>query len=109
MTPRPKRNKTLQSLYLEPEQSRLLDELAAETRVPKAVLLREAVDDLLSKHGKGVITLTYIRLRAALKAARQQLAVYRRDIVQRRAGLVPLQNCDRAIARIDEARADIGD
>lgn len=45
-----KRNKHLQSLYLEPEKARLLDELAAQTRIPKAVLLREAVDDLLIKH-----------------------------------------------------------
>jgi predicted transcriptional regulator len=40
----------LQSLYLEPKKAELLDALAAETRIPKAVLLREAVDDLLIKH-----------------------------------------------------------
>jgi predicted DNA-binding protein len=39
-----------QSLYLEPERAELLDRLAAETRIPKAVLLREAVDDLLAKY-----------------------------------------------------------
>jgi len=44
------RLKTLQSLYLEPLQAKKLDELAARTRIPKAVLLREAVDDLLAKH-----------------------------------------------------------
>jgi Ribbon-helix-helix domain len=49
MTPR---RLHLQSLYLEPHKSGLLDELAADTRIPKAVLLREAVDDLLLKHGK---------------------------------------------------------
>jgi hypothetical protein len=37
---------------LEPEKAVLLDELAATTRIAKAVLLREAVDDLLTKHGK---------------------------------------------------------
>jgi ribbon-helix-helix protein len=42
----------LQSLYLEPRKAELLDALAVETRVPKAVLLREAVDDLLIKHKK---------------------------------------------------------
>jgi len=42
----------LQSLYLEPPKAELLDALAAETRIPKAVLLREAVDDLLVKHKK---------------------------------------------------------
>ena len=87
----------------------LLDDLAGETRIPKQVLLREAVDDLLSKHHKGVTTKTYIRLRAALKEARQQLAAYRRDIVGRNAGIVPLQACDRAIDRIDVARKEIGD
>lgn len=39
-----------QSLYLEPEKAKALDELADVTRIPKAVLLREAVDDLLVKH-----------------------------------------------------------
>jgi predicted DNA-binding protein len=42
----------LQSLYLEPKKAELLDSLAGETRIPKAVLLREAVDDLLIKHKK---------------------------------------------------------
>lgn len=41
-----------QSIYLEPEQAELLNELAAETRIPKAVLLREAVNDLLEKYKK---------------------------------------------------------
>jgi predicted DNA-binding protein len=42
----------MQSLYLDPEKADLLAALAAETRITKAVLLREAVDDLLSKYGK---------------------------------------------------------
>jgi hypothetical protein len=41
-----------QPIYLEPEKAALLDDLAANTRIPKAALLREAVDDLLTKHGK---------------------------------------------------------
>ena len=41
-----------QALYLDHDKAKLLDELSAETRIPKAVLLREAVDDLLMKHGK---------------------------------------------------------
>lgn len=49
MTPR---NLQAQPIYLEPEKAALLSELSAETRIPKAVLLREAVDDLLTKHGK---------------------------------------------------------
>jgi hypothetical protein len=47
---RSKRIKQLQSLYLEPAKSTLLDQLSDETRIPKAVLLREAVDDLLVKY-----------------------------------------------------------
>jgi predicted DNA-binding protein len=47
-----KREKHAQNLYLEPEKAALLDELATETRIAKAVLLREAVDDLLVKHKK---------------------------------------------------------
>lgn len=39
-----------QALYLEPEKAAALDDLAAATRIPKAALLREAVDDLLAKH-----------------------------------------------------------
>lgn len=47
MTPR---KLLLQSIYLFPEQAELLDLLSARSRVPKAVLLREAVDDLLTKY-----------------------------------------------------------
>jgi predicted DNA-binding protein len=49
MTPR---KLQLQSLYLEPQKAALLDSLSAKTRIPKAVLLREAVDDLLIKYKK---------------------------------------------------------
>lgn len=49
MTPPTKRNKLLQSLYLEPHQAEALDALSAETGIAKAVLLRKAVDDLLEK------------------------------------------------------------
>ena len=41
-----------QSIYLEPEKAALLDELAAESRILKSVLMREAIDDLLAKHRK---------------------------------------------------------
>ena len=36
-----------QALYLDHDKAELLNELSAETRIPKAELLREAVDDLL--------------------------------------------------------------
>ncbi len=39
-----------QSLLLEREKAALFNELAATTRIPKQVLLREAVDDLLVKY-----------------------------------------------------------
>ncbi len=46
------RKKHMQPLYLEPDRAVLLDDLSAETRIAKAVLLREAVDDLLTKYKK---------------------------------------------------------
>lgn len=41
-----------QPIYLDHDKADLLDELSAETRIPKAALMREAIDDLLVKHGK---------------------------------------------------------
>jgi predicted DNA-binding protein len=41
-----------QPMYLDADRAALLDELSAETRVPKAVFVREAIEDLLIKHGK---------------------------------------------------------
>jgi predicted DNA-binding protein len=45
-----KRNQ--ETIYLDPDRSELLDELSKDTRVPKQVYLREALDDLLVKYGK---------------------------------------------------------
>jgi Ribbon-helix-helix domain len=45
-----KRLKVMQALYLERDRTELLDALAADVRLPKAILLREAVDDLLVKY-----------------------------------------------------------
>lgn len=101
------RNKILQSLYLEPEQSKLLDEVAAETRIPKAVLLREAVDELLSLHHKIPITPRHMKVHAALKMARAQLNQYRKSLPRDQEGVAALQACDRAIDRIEEARTAI--
>lgn len=39
------------TIYLEHEKFELLKKLADDTRIPRSVLLREAVDDLLVKHG----------------------------------------------------------
>lgn len=108
MSPATKKHQQL--ILLEPAQAELLDELAAETRLPKQTLLREAVDDLLSKHHKGVITLTYVRIRAALKEARLQLIAYRRNLMESGGDTGSLQKCNRAIDRIALAGAvvDVG-
>jgi hypothetical protein len=39
------------SVYLDIDRHELFVRLAKETRIAQAVLLREAVDDLLRKHG----------------------------------------------------------
>lgn len=39
-----------QPMYLDAEKLALLDKLSARTRIPKAALVREAIDDLLVKH-----------------------------------------------------------
>jgi hypothetical protein len=101
MTPATKKHQQL--ILLEPAQAELLDELAADTRLPKQILLREAVDDLLSRYRKGVITLTYVRIRAALKEARLQLIAYRRNLMESGGDTASLQKCNRAIDRIDLA------
>ena len=38
--------------YLDPDKLAALNALAKETRIPRAVLVREAVDDLLAKYRK---------------------------------------------------------
>lgn len=38
------------TIYLDQEKFALLQELARQTRIPRAELLREAVDDLLVKY-----------------------------------------------------------
>ena len=40
-----------QAIYLDHDKAKLLDQLAAKTRLPKQVLMRDAVDLLLRKHG----------------------------------------------------------
>jgi hypothetical protein len=37
--------------YLDLEKLELLKKLASTSRIPRAVLVREAIDDLLVKHG----------------------------------------------------------
>lgn len=47
----PKRNLSIEVAYLDPEKLDLLKKLASQTRIARAVLVREAIDDLLVKHG----------------------------------------------------------
>ncbi len=45
-----KTTRAIESLYLDQDKLKLLKQLATDTRIPRAVLLREAVDDLLVKY-----------------------------------------------------------
>lgn len=45
-----KGKRVLTSLYLDPPVHEALNQLSAKTRVPKAVYLREAIEDLLVKY-----------------------------------------------------------
>jgi len=44
--------RTAQLMHLDPDRVQLLKALAAERRVPKSVLMREAMEDLLIKYRK---------------------------------------------------------
>jgi hypothetical protein len=45
-----KTKRKLHTVYLDPDKHELFMQLSQETRIAQAVLLREAVDDLLKKH-----------------------------------------------------------
>jgi hypothetical protein len=45
-----KTKRAVESLYLDHDKLALLKQLAADTGIPRSVLLRVAVDDLLIKH-----------------------------------------------------------
>ena len=45
-----KTTRTAETVYLDPDKLELLKKLAEETRIPRAVLAREAIDDLLVKY-----------------------------------------------------------
>jgi predicted DNA-binding protein len=99
----PPRKLHQQALYLEPEKAALLDELAAETRIPKAVLLREAIDDLLTKHDK-MNNAWYADIVAALRVSRTVAVRYKsmqREVVWQ-------SKCEEAIRRIDDILASLG-
>lgn len=46
-----KTKRSVEVAYLDQEKLDLLKKLATQTRIPRAVLVREAIDDLLVKHG----------------------------------------------------------
>lgn len=71
MSPVTKGKQFLLSLYLNAEQREALKTLATQSRVPQAVLLREAVDDLLTKYSVKTAPSTPVpRARKAKKAAK---------------------------------------
>lgn len=92
-----------QALYLTPEKAETLDRLAAEARIPKAVLLREAVDDLLAKHGKAN-NAWYADIVSTLRAAKAVANRYRgmTDETTWRA------KCDEVRKRVDDLLAALG-
>lgn len=57
--------RTAQPIYLDADKAKLLNELSLERQIPKAVLLREAVNDYLVKHRK--LTPAAVNLRAEQK------------------------------------------
>jgi predicted DNA-binding protein len=52
MSPRANLKRTSTTVYLEPEQAERLKRLSEATRVPQAIYIREAVDDLLKKYAR---------------------------------------------------------
>jgi predicted DNA-binding protein len=60
-----KGNRVLTSIYLDPPIYDALRALSAETRVPQAVYLREALDDLLVKYNVKVTKTTQSKRRAS--------------------------------------------
>ncbi len=46
-----KTKRKLHSVYLDPDKHELFMQLSQKSRIAQAVLLREAVDDLLKKYG----------------------------------------------------------
>jgi hypothetical protein len=46
-----KTKRKIETIYMDHEQFEGLKQLARITRIPRAVLWREALDDLLKKHG----------------------------------------------------------
>ncbi len=48
--PKGKTKRAFETVYLDHDKLALLKQLATDTRIPRAVLAREAIDDLLMKY-----------------------------------------------------------
>jgi hypothetical protein len=94
-----KTKRAFETVYLDHEKLDLLKKLAKDTRIPRAVLAREAIDDLLAKHGMASSD-SYDQLRTALKKARAIVVRYR-GLATREA--LWRGKCDEALREIDEA------
>jgi hypothetical protein len=94
-----------QPILLQPEKAAELERLSKKINVPKQVLLREAVDDLLAMHGMGR-SLTVEILRDALRKSR--------DLVKRLEKLTERQalwqrKCYEGESAINDALAELGE
>ena len=99
----PVTKKHQQLILLEPEQARLLDELAAELGTPKQVLLRSAVQDLLAKHAKADSP-WYADIVMALRGARAVVNRFESRTEER----TWLSKCITVKKQIDEILAVLG-
>jgi len=101
---KPNRQLKRGTIYLNPEKFELLAALAKSTRIPRAELEREAVDDLLAKYGKGS-SATYDQIRSTLRAARAVVIRYRGLATKEK---LWRDNCDDAQKQIDESLKAVG-
>lgn len=98
-----KGNQRLVSLYIEPGVHDSLKELSKETRIPVAAFLREAVDDLLAKHGKGR-TAWYEDIAIFAKLAKNVANRYRSMTKE----MLWVGKCEETKKRADEILAILG-
>jgi hypothetical protein len=95
-------NKTRVALlmHLDPDKAEQLDELAAEARTMKSVLLRDAVDLLLARRGKLEPGPEVKFVVKAVREAREVIAFCRSNVAR---GRVLITRCNDAIESLDEA------
>jgi hypothetical protein len=86
-------------MHLDPDKAEALDELAAEARTMKSVLLRDAVDLLLARRGKLEPAPEIKFVAKAVRDAREVITKYRTEV----RGRVWIERCNKAIESLDEA------